>query len=689
MKNRIIIETPSGEKSSIELNGVVRYTKRLNLVSEGAFNIYVPQSKRSLFQTNSKIYIYRNGVLDWKGVLTQIEKFSGGQIGGYIKGYEIKLSHENGAYTNSPYISTPSATIAEDIINESSYFTKGTIDTGLTIDFRISPSSSLMNALQNLIKKTNQDIEITYSDTGNDKVGVVNFLGNTSASLVLNDGREIVNPQVSEALPLGNHIIVYGKGDGEFQIKAEASDSGSITQYGKIYYVHIDPTIISNSEASAMADALLEKYKDPQKYYSFDVINPDLDISLGDVVKINAPDLDLDSQDVRITAIERKIFSDKEFLSIEVSDISSRQALKKLAELNAERELKNRDFVTYSQGSGNTLTWSSASNAKQGASLKIPLYVSSLLQDETGSFKISQFTLDYDVDGYRASSGTASEDSVSVDLSPGETINHKHDASDSGHDHGLPTMTSSSYTLIVYLDNASAYGDTISSSSWSYLCQVEYPSGTYDFLYLYLDCEVTGTLPDNIYFLFEPTYGNEVYISFPVKSGAPYVKGTFLIPVMATTGSTGYVNVYAQSDFGNTVDVSVELYKGAKSHAHSISGYDTNSDLASVSDSYKSPSLSGYSATHDHNVTISDEFDESGSVNATSVNIYLDYWNGSVWVNKYSILSTGKTLDTGVDLSKGGTYPDATGYWRVRIEPNSTNPDYVQGIVTVKHNLQN
>jgi len=65
----------------------------------------------------------------------------------------------------------------------------------------------------------------------------------------------------------------------------------------------------------------------------------------------------------------------------------------------------------------------------------------------------------------------------------------------------------------------------------------------------------------------------------------------------------------------------------------------------------------------------------------------LKYWNGATWVNKHSILNTGKTLDTDVDISNGGTYPDAPGYWRVRVNPDSATADFIQGIVKIKHSL--
>ncbi len=693
MRNQIIIEDPSGNKSSIELNGVVKYTKRLNLVSEGAFNIYVPQSKRSLFQTNSKIYIYRNGVLDWKGIITQLEKFSGGQIGGYIKGYEIKLAHENGSYPNSPYTSTNSSVIASDIISESSFFNAGTIDSSFTIDFRIYPSSSLLNALQNLIKKTQQDLEIVYSDSGNDTIGVVNHLGKTTPDIVLNDNREIINPEVSEALPLGNYVIVYGKGDGEFQYKAEASDSTSIAQYGKIVYVYNDPTIISEAEAQAMANALLERYKNPQKHYTFEVVNPDLDISLGDLVFINAPDLDLNSQEVRITSIERKIFSDKEMLSIQVSDTAERYALRKIAELNAERELTNRDLITYPQGSGNTISWSGMLNAKSGVPFTLTFQIpDDFVKDESGNLKISSFILDYDVDEYRKDVGFASftgsdppvrdsSDYVSPSVSgySGRTAPSVSGLTDTNTSPGtsdyvdaglLLASPSSSFKTIATFYNVSGAFSLITIS-----LHIDQSSSGDDIWFRVYDSDTRKYYPNsNGIHLY--TYSGFEYVTLNIVVNDNISYDDLRIQYVSDTAFDAYIYLTATDTH--------EHYSGslsADSHNHSSNTYTAESH-AHPAGTYKI-----YSSDLDQ-IIIGDDVNDAGVVNATSVDIYLDYWNGTSWVNKYSILNTGKTLDTNVDLSNGGQYPDNTGFWRVRIEPNSSNPDLIKAGITLKHLLK-
>jgi len=51
------------------------------------------------------------------------------------------------------------------------------------------------------------------------------------------------------------------------------------------------------------------------------------------------------------------------------------------------------------------------------------------------------------------------------------------------------------------------------------------------------------------------------------------------------------------------------------------------------------------------------------------------------------ILNTGKTIDFDVDLSNGGTYPDAPGFWRARVFTDNANGDLVQGTIKCKHEL--
>jgi hypothetical protein len=132
----------------------------------------------------------------------------------------------------------------------------------------------------------------------------------------------------------------------------------------------------------------------------------------------------------------------------------------------------------------------------------------------------------------------------------------------------------------------------------------------------------------------------------------------------------------------------------ADSHPHADGTYAAASH-PHADGTYAAASHSHPDGTYDINaadlnyISIGDDVGEAGSVNASSVNLYLDYWNGSSWVNKHSILATGNTIDSDVDITNGGTYPDAVGFWRVRVEPITASADFAQAIVRLKSAIDN
>ena len=93
---------------------------------------------------------------------------------------------------------------------------------------------------------------------------------------------------------------------------------------------------------------------------------------------------------------------------------------------------------------------------------------------------------------------------------------------------------------------------------------------------------------------------------------------------------------------------------------------------------------------HKHDVSVGDAVSDAGSLNCSNVTLYLEYWNTgtSNWDTKVTITpSPAATLDTDVDMTNSGTYPDAKGWWRIRILTNNSSPDLIQGICSVRHEL--
>jgi hypothetical protein len=217
----INVTNTSSEEGSIFADVGFNYTDNLNDINEANIKISGTGTvKRSLMEIGSLVEIKKSGTRVFYGIIDNKNTLDAGGLVFHVTGYELRLAEENGTYANSPWSSTASATIAAAIIAESNYFTGGTIEAGTDLDFRLALTESLWNGLTNLTRKSQQDVGIDYVNL---EVDVLDHKGNSSSVATLNDGLEIDNLRVNEGRPLGNYVIVYGKGDGANQIK---SDSG-------------------------------------------------------------------------------------------------------------------------------------------------------------------------------------------------------------------------------------------------------------------------------------------------------------------------------------------------------------------------------------------------------------------------------------------------------------------------------
>ena len=292
----------SSETGSVIADAGFNYTDRLNIINEA--NIKITGSspvKRSLIEIGSEVKIYRNGTLEFHGLLNSVDYLEGGGMSINAQGYEIWMAKENGDYAGSPWSSTASATIFNAIIAESNYFTAGTVETGTNIDFRSEVTESLWNTLTNLRTKTTQDIGIDYP---NSEIDILDHKGSSTSVMTLNAGIQMKDIRVSQSYPLGNDIRVYGRSEGDTRIKSNPATSGqdasSKSTYGTIRKIVRDPSITTQAEANILADAMVAIYKDPVKVYDFDVINPNQSLVSGDVVTLNSQTQGLSNEEVRI-----------------------------------------------------------------------------------------------------------------------------------------------------------------------------------------------------------------------------------------------------------------------------------------------------------------------------------------------------------------------------------------------------
>lgn len=664
----------------------VSYTDRLNLTDEAVVNIpgSSPES-RAFVKSGTIVIIQRNNVIEFYGKIIGFSFLDAGGISARCKDFTFDGAKKKAL--KKTYASTASASIYTEQINHwnSSYL--GTIATGVDIDFQAENSSSSLNILSNLRKKSDQDIEKVYSTQ---KINIVNHKGSSTSVLTFNDYIDIADLGHDSQEPIGNVITVYGKGSGENQIISESSEgrnAASISSFGEIEKTERDLTIVSVDESNRLANVLAAKLGEETKSYTFRVNNPNQSVVSGDVIILNSKEKDLVAVEVRIVGMKRGLRQGIEFLEMEVANKEYSELVRGTDKLMGDIRLNNIDQQTYNQDTANTMTFSGLINATSTAPLRVVGNLpSSFIKDEVGNIRVNSFTLDYDIDPFRSSVGTASEDDIAPSLNPGSTDSHKHDASDSGHLHDNATQTSTANYTGDFEGSDFGTGVSCSSGQWTIIASEFVGSATS--LVASFDIGGNSGGAEDIQVRIRNSGVTSTHdAEFGIYLDA-FRNSSFLvmrnIGVGPASSDTIYLEVFPESG-AITLDGFISLRD--QSHTHSISSWDTDSENAAVSDSNKSPGLNGNTASHNHNVSIGDQVSDAGSVNATAVDVYIDWWNGSAWINKHSILGISDLIKEDLDVSNSGTLPDASGFWRARVFTNNANADLIQSILKIKHNL--
>ena len=660
----INVTNTSSETGSISPDVGFDYTDMLNDVNESTISISgLGSVKRGLLEMGSKVEIIRDGNREFYGLVDETKKLKGGAITFHISGYEIWLAKEPGVYANSPYKSVASATIAANIIGESTKFTAGTIEAGSNIDFRINTSDKLYNALSNLVRKTQQDIGIDYV---NFEIDVLDHKGSSTSVATFNEGIQISDVGFSEGYPKGTVVNVFGKGDGEDQITGTATDAGAVAQFGNIPWNITDRTVMSSSEADTLATAELAISKLPTKIYDFDVLNPNISLVSGDHLTLNSEDQDLNNEEVRTVGIRRGERGKEEFLQLQVANPETKRTVLNRNRILADIQKLQRDADTYMQGSGNTLTWARGLNAKSTVDWVLPFNVpAAFIEDEAGNLRVDSFTLDYDVDPYKKGVGGATYDGSdpqvqnnSANTQPG-------------------VAGSSASTTLVTIEGTDSFSENV-STSWD-LVMSEAVSGTFGFLYFYVQVNADFSGTDDLHLRIRSGTTDHIVDYYLMNTGVDSnLRKVYMIPILGSVSTT--FEVYLASSGGQNYNGSLTVYEEPQGHTHADGTYTADNHL-------HTDGTYDILAADIDDITVGDDISDAGSINATDVAINVDFWNGSTWVNKLTIASTGLTLENDVDLTDGGTLPDAAGLWRTRITPNNASPDYVQGIIKIKHSL--
>jgi len=721
-----------------------RYNLNLNEINEAEIKISgTGTTKRSLMVIGATVFIYKDGTLVFEGIIDNTDYFLAGTISFHVSGYEVWLAKENGDYTSSPWTSTASATIFSSIIGESSYLTAGTINAGFVTDFRLSTSNSLWNAIGNLAKKTTQDISIDYTTK---QVSILDHIGSSTSVAVLNSGKEIFNMQRSVGLPRGNVIEVFGKGDGNEQIKGSAEDATSIAIYGRIKKPVFDRSCMTTAEANKLADAELSLNKDPPNIYDFDLTNPEYSgISLGDLITINALDYDVVNTVVRIVGIEEGDRGGVAYKKLQVTNPELKTLMKTRNKYLAKIIKDQHDDNSYMQGSGNLSQWGNQGNGDSSVPLFINFNIDDAhFKDEAGNLRVSAMTLDYDVDKYKRNFDSDADytgGDMDVNGDSGTTAPTLEDDSNTNDTNSIVEENGADNTSFylqggsvwetaLTFNNIAAHGDGIDFFVNFVLLSHDDPTATAIYsarLYNNDTGEyypsstgiIIGALKqrwDDTAFLYideesdhhhEPS-NNEWFATNTNSSGT------------GTDDWVGYTDYKGEHDHNGSyfqlfqnlnfyINCPTDPYGDDWEVQFKSSGYSTTDDallniygVYSVVSRHAHDLSTGRAELHPHDagdyeidstevgsITIGDGVGEAGTTNATSLNVSLYFWSGAAWILKKTYTATGDTLGLDMDLTDGGTYPDATGFWQLRVLTNSADSDFLQGIVKVKHEIDN
>lgn len=681
------VEVSSGIFESVNNAVKKMYEKSLN--ANGYFEVLIGGSDTdyfSEFDTGKLVYFYANDSLDFIGEVLKVDYTDEGLL--RLRGNELgPRRFSKPSASNNVYSSDTNEDILDDLIANVSGVSKGTVNSVSVDDFRTYLSQSCLEVGRKLAGLLGQDLYFSYSG-GTTSVNLVNHQGSSSSVVTLVGGIDISRvKREKDDFDKVTKVTVIGAGEGDNQINGSYGPSFSQGDNEKTI---IDKSIVSNDEADARAEEEYNVLSQTRFNYEFMVLDPNRDFVLGDVLSLKDSKTNTDS-DVRITRLKRLVVNNNESLRLEVRNTGEREAAEDLlSQMSLERSAQ-REANSFKQGQLNYIAWGEGINAKNGAPAKVVFKVDDTMKDLAGNLNVLKLLVDYDLDGFRAGAGSASEDNVAPSVSGASTVLHQHDPSDSGHVHSINTVTSNNSEIFDYEGVDTTTSASLSVGWNSNVCS-EFISGTFTYLFVRVEVEpqfsnsnmscgirINGSAVNNDVQDFVTN------VSTSVLGGYMFRK---VYLVEQHISASGDVDLDVYSTVSGSFDCRITVWGLNEAHDHDIDALTgTQSSTANVSDDNKSPSLSGSAASHNHNVSVGDDVTESGTVNSTEVDLYLDYWNGSSWVNKHSILNTGFTIDTDVDISNSGAYPDATGFWRVRIDPSSSSPDFVNGIVKITSSL--
>jgi|GEM_PF-1375852 len=729
----------------------LEYTKKINDLSTFKLSTDgVGTTQRAAMTTGATISIYKDGTLDLKGTVRNVRFYEGGGV--VLTGYcTLEIMARDEYSTSSVYktASATSTTIFNALMGESTQWSAGSITaSAASMDFRTNDTQSVWNALRRLLDQTGYEIVPNYTA---DTIGLVAATG-TASQFTFQEGFDISNISFEKKDTAVTKVEVYGKGDGDTQITGEA---GSGTPVKKVW----DGNIITTAQANLRAAAELAIYTNGEDYYTFNVINPDLNFDLGDTGTILAPSANIASAvTVAIVAIARGIKNNTEFLEIQVTNSGLRKVQKTKNIVIAETRMNQTVNDTSMQGTSDILTYDNIRNANNATPLIIKCPIpEALCFDEAGNRRIISMLLDYDVDPFQSGLGSVTQSNVAPAVSGDTDDNETYLVVDTD------TDTDNTGETLTHTSTTTSFPVTLGTFT---------PSSHGKFMLIYVHYK--------LYSQSIPTGTGEVYLRvndgtyyYPLNTGARIFRGRTEVPLNDGDTSSDSHNhnpnagTYFMTSDGGGSWTGITTLTDSDSHDHSVTGnttlepqgtitfvcpgdpYNTRYDVDARFYQGSGNTIGIYTeikfavdgrhdhdagsdldaASHNHSVSIGDDVSDADSINATEVNLYLDYFENKTITNNetagtgvtvemsdtgriangdyvyfnsatpaqnewclvsgHRILTTGKTLDTDVDITDSSTYPDTFGSWRVRILTDSANGDLLQGVAKVKHQMDN
>jgi len=689
---------------------------------------------RAEYVIGNAVTIHNGTTLKFQGEVYKTGNFQGGGIIIYAIGQEVDFTVEqcpidSGKHTKV-WTSTDDDTIFASLVGEISGWSSDVSgSTPTSIDaFRVSDSMNVWVGIQTLLKHGNKDIYVN-DDT---KTIYLTDAKGTSGNARFEEGKNCSEISWTEVKAIPK-VVVYGKGDGAEQI---IGSSGSGTPVKEV----IDRNIISVTEANARAVKELALISTARKRYTFLANNPSENVETGDTVVLSSTSAGISSANLDITRIKRGENSNGQFIVIEVTNTENRIAKRNVEQQNALSNMQGIVSRTSMQGSGNLSQWTEAMNANSSYASVVNFTIGSdYFADEAGNLRVSTLKFDYDVDKFREGYGKGTYDGDDVPLI----------SSDSGDNYDLTVTDEDDDDISLWEVHAweeikewtafAVHGDMIVFHVQLNCLDSDDLTQTFS-LYARVKNKDTG----DYYPSSEGVRVTRGKIRWESEDASPDTDSDTHTHTMGTdTHSHGYnvgtydeVRVYNSSDdwgyVGSTETDTHDHTNSNDTHDHQVDDHSHDIDLfldgcvtivayadpfgddwaieikltgLAIGDDARGGAHVAYSveSRHKHNeggyetdgdlfdkFTIGDDVGESSSTNATSIDIHLDHWNGSSWdLDKHTIINTGSTLEIGVDISDSGTYPDATGLWRVRTFTNKSSPDLVISRVSVKHEIDN